>query len=111
MPGNRSSRSSRSHRGDRGHLRLIHDDPIVEMTVRLPRSLRDKLEKLAADTYAIELETYVREWLNSAVTIDTTHAGDRSLHSRTDGRGPRRVTEFRRRLRRHSGPRGDKHGS
>ena len=81
------------------------------MTVRLPQSLRDKLEELAADTYAIGVETYVREWLNSAVTIDTTHSADRVRHVGSDGHRPRPVTEFRKRLRRRSRPAGQDEGS
>ena len=81
----------------RPRLRLVHSDPIVEMSVRIPRSMRDRLEQLAVEQYAIDLNSYVRSWLSSAISCDTQHARDRTQHLNERSGAPRSVTIFRRR--------------
>ena len=78
-------------------LKLVHDDPIVEFSVRIPRSMRNQLEQLANEQYAIDVDAYVRSWLSSAISCDKQHAEDRDNHRRAGQSAVRKVTTFRRR--------------
>ena len=81
----------------RRRLKLIHNDPMVEMSVRIPRSMRDRLQQLATEEYSIDLNSYVRSWLSSAISCDTRHAADREQHLAGPRNAPRNITTFRRR--------------
>jgi hypothetical protein len=70
--------------------------------VHIPRSMRDQLEQLAVEQYAIDLNSYVRSWLSSAISCDTQHARDREQHLNEHRGAPRDVTIFRRRPARQS---------